>query len=81
MSETESPFESRPRIFVVDDELEIAKMLTVVLQMNLLDAIAHTDPHEALEATKAAPLYYIISDIVVPGLTGIELSKTSKTIR
>lgn len=47
MSETGSPFETRSRIFVVDDELEIAKMLTVVSQMNLFDATAYTDPHEA----------------------------------
>jgi DNA-binding NtrC family response regulator len=79
MSETENPFESRPRIFVVDDELEIAKMLTVVLQMNLFDAIAYTDPHEALEAAKAAPPDYIISDIVMPGLTGIELAIRVRT--
>jgi DNA-binding NtrC family response regulator len=79
MSETENPFESQPRIFVVDDELEIAKMLTVVLQMNLFDAIAYTDPHEALEAAKAAPPDYIISDIVMPGLTGIELAIRVRT--
>jgi len=74
MSETENPVESRPRIFVVDDELEIAKMLTVVLQMNLFDAIAYTDPHEALEAAKADPPDYMVSDIVMPGLIGIELA-------
>jgi FixJ family two-component response regulator len=79
MSETENPFESRPRIFVVDDQLEIAKMLTVVLQMNLFDAIAYTDPHEALEAAKVVPPDYIISDIVMPGLTGIELAIRVRT--
>ncbi len=34
----ENPFESQPSVFVVYDELEIAKMLTVVLQMNLFNA-------------------------------------------
>jgi DNA-binding response OmpR family regulator len=56
MSDKENPFESRPRIFVIDDELEIAKMLTVVLHMNLFNAIAYTDPHEALDAAMAVPL-------------------------
>jgi CheY-like chemotaxis protein len=79
VSVSENPFESRPRIFVVDDELEIAKMLTVVLQMNLFDPIAYTDPHEALEAAKAAPPDYIVSDIVVPGSTGIELAIRVRT--
>jgi FixJ family two-component response regulator len=74
MSDKENPFESQPCIFVIDDELEIAKMLTVVLQMNLFNAIAYTDPHEALDAAIALPPDYIISDIVMPGMTGIELA-------
>ena len=35
-------FEFQPSIFVVDDELEIAKMLTVVLQMNLNNLVSFT---------------------------------------
>jgi DNA-binding NtrC family response regulator len=74
MSDTENPFESQPRIFVVDDQREIAKMLMVVLQMNLFNAIAYTDPRDALEAAIAFPTDYIISDIVMPGMNGIELA-------
>ena len=39
-----------PASFVVDDEIEIAQMLTVILQMNLFDAVPYIDPLEALEA-------------------------------
>jgi DNA-binding NtrC family response regulator len=69
-----NPFQSQPRIFVVDDELEIAKMLSVVLQMNLFDAIPHSDPRGALEAAKASPPDYLISDILMPEMNGIELA-------
>ena len=69
-----NPFESRPRIFVVDDELDIAKMLTVILQMNLFDAVPFADPLAALGAARAAHPDYLISDIVMPGMTGIELA-------
>ena len=72
MSE-ESAFENRPKVFVVDDEPEIAKMLAVVLQMNLLDAIPFFDAAEALEAAKVSAPDYVISDIGMPGMTGIEL--------
>jgi DNA-binding NtrC family response regulator len=72
MSE-ESAFESRPKVFVVDDEPEIAKMLAVVLQMNLLDAIPYFDPAEALEAAKLSAPEYLISDIGMPGMSGIAL--------
>lgn len=70
----ENPFESRPRVFVIDDELDIAKLLVVILQMNLFDAIPYSDPLIALNAAKATPPDYLISDIVMPGMSGIELA-------
>lgn len=70
----ENPFESQPRIFVVDDELEVAKMLTVVLQMNLFNAVSFTDPEAALESARASAPDYLISDIVMPGMSGIDLA-------
>lgn len=70
----ENAFESQPRIFVVDDELEIAKMLTVIMQMNLFNAVAFSDPHAALEAAEASPPAYLISDIMMPGMNGVELA-------
>ena len=69
-----NPFESHPRIFVVDDEAEIAKMLAVILQMNLFDAVPYIDPQAALEAAKVAPPDYLISDIDMPEMSGVELA-------
>jgi len=54
-----NPFESHPRIFVVDDEISIAKMLCVILQMHLFDAIPFADPQVALEAARAEPPDYL----------------------
>jgi DNA-binding NtrC family response regulator len=70
----DNPFENRPRIFVIDDEIEIAQMLTLVLQMNLFDAVPYTDPQGALDAARIEPPDYVISDISMPGVTGIELA-------
>ena len=70
----DNPFESQPTIFVVDDEPEIAKMLAVILQMNLFDAIPYTDPQTAIDAAIASPPDYLISDIVMPGISGIDLA-------
>ena len=70
----ENAFASRPRVFVVDDELDIAKLLVVILQMNLFDAVPFADPQAALEAARAEAPDYLISDIVMPEMTGIELA-------
>jgi DNA-binding NtrC family response regulator len=70
----ENPFESHPRIFVIDDELSIAKMLSVILQMHLFDAVPFSDLQQALEEAKAGPPDYLISDIQMQQMTGIELA-------
>jgi DNA-binding NtrC family response regulator len=70
----ENPFESYPRIFVIDDELSIAKMLSVILQIHLFDAVPFSDPEAALEAARASPPDYLISDIQMQGMTGIDLA-------
>ena len=69
----ENAFESRPKVFVVDDEPEIAKMLAVVLQLNLFDAVPYFDPVEALEAAKGTPPDCLISDVQMPEMNGIDL--------
>jgi DNA-binding NtrC family response regulator len=70
----ENPFESHPRVFIVDDEMSIAKMMSVVLQMNLFDAVPYDDPQQALADARVAPPDYLISDIMMKGMTGIELA-------
>jgi DNA-binding NtrC family response regulator len=70
----ENPFQAQPRVFIVDDEISIAKMMSVVLQMNLFDAVPYADPQQALEAARADPPQYLISDIMMRGMTGIELA-------
>jgi PleD family two-component response regulator len=60
-----NPFASHPRIFVVDDEISIARMLSVILQMHLFDATPYSDPLVALDDARAAPPEYLISDITM----------------
>ena len=70
----ENPFEAHPRIFIVDDEISIAKMMSVVLQMNLFDATPFADAEAVLAAARIAAPDYLITDIVMRGMTGIELA-------
>jgi DNA-binding NtrC family response regulator len=76
----ENPFEKQPCIFVVDDEEEIAKMFAVVLQMNLFNAIPYFDPQEALDAANLSPPDYLLTDVMMPGMNGVELAMAVKAV-
>ena len=64
----------RPRIFVIDDEAVIAETLAVILRQNGLDARAFTDPLEALHVARSIAPDLIISDVIMPELSGTELA-------
>jgi DNA-binding NtrC family response regulator len=76
----ENPFEEQPCIFVVDDEEEIAKMFAVVLQMNLFNAIPYFDPQKALDAANLSPPDYLLTDVMMPGMNGVELAMAVKAV-
>jgi CheY-like chemotaxis protein len=63
-----------PRIFVVDDEHVIAATLATILHMNGYSARFFTDPLEALAAARLDVPDLLISDVAMPGLTGIDLA-------
>jgi len=63
-----------PRIFVVDDEHVIASTLAVILNMNGFSARFFTRPLEALAAARSDIPDLLISDVAMPGLSGIDLA-------
>jgi DNA-binding NtrC family response regulator len=63
-----------PRIFVVDDERMISASLAMILRMKGFDARAFVDPLEALEACRLHAPDLLISDVLMPEMTGVELA-------
>jgi DNA-binding NtrC family response regulator len=63
-----------PRIFVVDDEPVIASSLAAILRMNGFSARFFTCPLEALAAARSESPDLVISDVAMPGVSGIELA-------
>jgi DNA-binding response OmpR family regulator len=61
-------------IFVVDDEPVIASTLAAILQMNGFYARFFTSPLEALAAARSDSPDLVISDVAMPGLSGIDLA-------
>jgi CheY-like chemotaxis protein len=62
------------RIFVVDDEPVIASSLAAILRMNGFSARFFTSPREALAAARSESPELVISDVAMPGISGIELA-------
>ena len=62
------------RVFVVDDEPVISSTLAMILCSQGFDATAYTQPLKALEAARSVAPDLLISDVVMPVLSGIDLS-------
>jgi CheY-like chemotaxis protein len=67
------------RIFVVDDEPVIASTLATILQMNGFSARFFTSPLEALIAAETKAPDLLISDVTMPGISGVDLAIRMKT--
>lgn len=62
------------RIFVVDDEPVIAETLALILKRNGYSAEAFVNPLEALDATLVNAPDLLISDVMMPQLSGVDLA-------
>ncbi len=64
----------RPVILVVDDECTIADTLSEILKRSGFNAIAAYDGASALDAALLNPPQVLITDVVLPGMSGIDLA-------
>ena len=63
-----------PRVFVVDDEHVISSTLAAILELHGYSATSFTSPLEALAAARSRPPDLLISDVAMPGLSGVDLA-------
>ncbi len=66
----------RPVVLVVDDESIIADTIAEILTRSGYNAIAAYDGDSALESALLRPPEMLITDVMLPGMSGIELAIT-----
>ena len=70
---------TQERIMVVDDEKGICQNVEKILSKNNYEVICALSAADALERMKTESFDLMISDIVMPGMNGLELLKQVKT--
>jgi len=70
----------RPSILVVDDESAIADTMTEILARSGYFAMTAYDAEDALETALITPPELLITDVMLPGMSGIELAITIRRI-
>lgn len=69
-----SPDRIQPRVFVVDDESVISSTLGLILRGQGFEAHSFHLPVEALRVSRETPPDLLITDVVMPELSGIDLA-------
>lgn len=72
--------QSDPTVFVVDDENVIASTLAAILKQSGFEATAFSNPLEALDAARLKTPDLLISDVMMPEITGVDLAIQLKEI-
>ncbi|MFH1135677.1 MAG: response regulator [Pseudomonadota bacterium] len=68
------------RLLIVDDEEEILNMLRRNLELEGYDVTVTTKPQEAVALMKAELFNLVLTDIKMPGMSGIDLLRELKSI-
>ncbi len=63
----------KPRILVVDDELSMREFISILLEREGYEVITAGDAATALERLEHSAVDLVISDVKMPGLSGIDL--------
>jgi DNA-binding NtrC family response regulator len=72
--------EESPRVIVVDDEVTIAATLAIILDKSGFSATHFTNPLDALQSVEIEPLDLLISDVVMPQMSGVDLAISVRRI-
>lgn len=64
---------NRPRVLLVDDDASIRRLVALTLEDEPLELVSCASGAEALERLREAPVQLLITDLMMPGISGFEL--------
>jgi DNA-binding response OmpR family regulator len=73
-----SPIEAKPRILVIEDELQLSRLLLIVLKRGGFAACAAATGTDGLRLTEEQKFDLILSDIDLPDIDGFEICRRIK---
>jgi len=67
-------------IMIVEDDKQLRETLEKILKREVSSVVSYSQPSLALEALKTSPSQMIITDIKMPGMTGLEMIKEIRAL-
>jgi two-component system KDP operon response regulator KdpE len=67
------------RILVIDDEPQITRVLRAALSAQGFDVRTANDPEEGLQVFKDWPPDLVVTDLMMPGLSGVEVCRAIRS--
>jgi len=77
----EQSLDKKDSILIIDDDAVILKFMKIVLEMEGYECETAISSQAALERVQNTPFDIMITDIVMPGMNGLELTGKAKGIR
>jgi DNA-binding response OmpR family regulator len=71
----------KPTVLIVDDEPEILSLLKQIIELNNFGVFTALSAEEGLDILDRSYIHAIVSDIILPGMTGVELMAVVKEKR
>src|SRR3954464_7064992 len=75
-----SPAGGRATVLVVDDEPGIVDSLQKILERESLRVLTATSGGEALEMIRREPVSVLVTDLMMPGMSGMYLLRPSRSV-
>jgi two-component system response regulator HydG len=70
----------RPTLLIVDDEPGVLESVSKIFEREGLAVLRASGGREALELLRSEPVQVVLTDLTMPGMSGMELMRTARTV-